>query len=250
MTELFSQDALLIVVRLIVSHLIADFILQPDHWIQNRSEKKIKSLYLYLHGLVVGVVTYFFLGDWDHFGLPAFVMGTHIVIDAWKSYRKDTTTYFLIDQALHTIMIFIAWLLYIGSGSAIGDVFLRIYNDFRTWNLVMAYIFIIWPTGYFVSKATAHWRKEIDEIDSGDLAGLSYAGKWIGRIERVLILTFVIFNHYEAIGFLIAAKSIFRVNGIKEKHDRKEVEYILIGTLLSFAIAIVTGLIIRVILDL
>jgi hypothetical protein len=43
--------------------------------------------------------------------------------------------------------------------------------------------------------------------------------------------------------FLLAAKSIFRFGDLKKVKDRKLTEYVLIGTLLSFGIAILVGLI-------
>jgi len=47
-------------------------------------------------------------------------------------------------------------------------------------------------------------------------------------------------DQYTAIGFLIAAKSIFRYS------DRRDAgEYILIGTLLSFTAAIAVGLVVH-----
>jgi len=61
--------------------------------------------------------------------------------------------------------------------------------------------------------------------------------------ERILVFTFVINNHFEGIGFLIAAKSILRFNDIKGSEARKEAEYVLIGTLMSFAASIITGII-------
>jgi len=51
-------------------------------------------------------------------------------------------------------------------------------------------------------------------------------------------------GHWEAIGFLIAAKSVFRFGDLKESKERKLTEYILIGTLLSFGIAMITGIIV------
>ncbi len=62
-------------------------------------------------------------------------------------------------------------------------------------------------------------------------------------IERVLILTFIILNQFEAIGFLIAAKSVFRFGEIKDSNQQKTAEYILIGTLLSFSLAILVGIV-------
>lgn len=245
MPDIFIEENLLILIRVIVAHLVADFLLQPDHWIVDRNLKKARSYYLYLHGLVVGILTYILLADWQNPLLPIFIMITHTFIDMWKSYRKDNATYFILDQLFHFIIIFFGWFFYINALNEIPEIFVKLFHDFRVWTIFMSYCIIIWPTGYFIAKATKHWRAEIDDVDKSEIAGLNYAGTWIGRIERVLILTFVIFNQYEAIGFLIAAKSIFRVNGLKEKNDRKEVEYILIGTLMSFTIAIVVGLLIR-----
>jgi hypothetical protein len=60
-------------------------------------------------------------------------------------------------------------------------------------------------------------------------------------LERLFVFTFVITGNWEAIGFLLAAKSVFRFGDLKESKDRKLTEYILIGTLLSFGIAILIG---------
>jgi hypothetical protein len=64
-------------------------------------------------------------------------------------------------------------------------------------------------------------------------------------LERLLIYCFILTGHFEAIGFLLAAKSIFRFGDLKEAQDRKLTEYVLIGTLLSFGIAIATGLLVQ-----
>jgi hypothetical protein len=68
---------------------------------------------------------------------------------------------------------------------------------------------------------------------------------WIGRFERVLTVTFVLLDRYEAIGFLITAKSILRFGETRAPGARKEAEYILIGTMLSFTAAIFVGLGVR-----
>ncbi|MPL93513.1 hypothetical protein SDC9_39645 [bioreactor metagenome] len=73
---------------------------------------------------------------------------------------------------------------------------------------------------------------------------LQNAGKYIGILERLLVFLFIVTNHWEAIGFLLVAKSVFRFGDLKESKDRKLTEYILIGTHISFGIAIVAGLIV------
>jgi ABC-type proline/glycine betaine transport system permease subunit len=68
-------------------------------------------------------------------------------------------------------------------------------------------------------------------------------------IERFLILSFILINQWAAIGFLLAAKSIFRFGDLKEGKYQKKTEYILIGTLMSFSIALVHGLILRYLMN-
>jgi hypothetical protein len=53
-------------------------------------------------------------------------------------------------------------------------------------------------------------------------------------------------GYFDAIGFLLAAKSIFRFGDLKEAKDRKLTEYVLIGTLLSFGIALLIGLLVKI----
>ena len=69
-------------------------------------------------------------------------------------------------------------------------------------------------------------------------------------IPRLFVLVFVLNDHWEAVGFLLAAKSVFRFGNLKESHDRKLTEYVLIGTLLSFGIALVVALLIARLLPL
>ena len=68
-----------------------------------------------------------------------------------------------------------------------------------------------------------------------------HAGQLIGILERWLILVFILIGHYEVIGFLIAAKSIIRFG--EKDHDKTE--YFLAGTLLSIAIAVGCGLMVK-----
>lgn len=74
---------------------------------------------------------------------------------------------------------------------------------------------------------------------------LENAGNYIGILERLFVFCFILTAHFEAIGFLFAAKSFFRFGDLKEAKDRKLTEYVLIGTLLSFGIALLTGFIVQ-----
>ncbi len=80
--------------------------------------------------------------------------------------------------------------------------------------------------------------------ESSDTQSLPNAGQWIGYIERILILTFVLVGSFEGVGFLMAAKSVFRFGELSKAKEIRTTEYVLIGTLASFTIAILTGIIV------
>ncbi len=64
------------------------------------------------------------------------------------------------------------------------------------------------------------------------------AGALIGNLERGLTILFVLIGQYDAIGFIIAAKSLLRFKDT----DTAKTEYVLAGTFLSFGVAIIIGL--------
>jgi hypothetical protein len=74
------------------------------------------------------------------------------------------------------------------------------------------------------------WKQENEATNA--------AGKYIGIMERNLVFVFIVLNHWEGVGFLLAAKSVFRFGDLTKSHEVRLTEYILIGTLLSFGIAI------------
>ncbi len=228
--------------RLIVSHLIVDFVLQPKGWVLDKQKNKIRSIKLYFHGMLSGVLAYLFVADWGKWWV-IFVVGlTHVVIDVWKTYQKEGIRSFVTDQILHFIVLLFVWQ-FLTETSSIGSYLHHLLNSLDAWAVTAGYIFVIWPAGLLIAYYTKNWKNEINDN------GLYEAGKTIGQLERILILTFVIIGRYEAIGFLIAAKSVFRFNQIQENKERKVGEYILIGTMLSFAISIGVGLMITLLLN-
>ena len=61
-------------------------------------------------------------------------------------------------------------------------------------------------------------------------------------LERIFVFIFIIMGRWEGIGFLLAAKSVFRYGDLSKAEDRKLTEYILMGTLMSFGLAILIGI--------
>lgn len=74
------------------------------------------------------------------------------------------------------------------------------------------------------------------------------AGKWIGYIERVMIFLFFIVGQYAAIAAVMAIKTAFRFNDLKDDNDSHRSEYIMIGTFISFFITMMTAVVVHKIL--
>jgi hypothetical protein len=78
--------------------------------------------------------------------------------------------------------------------------------------------------------------------------GFASGGQIIGRLERALILLFILMDVPAGVGFLLAAKSVFRFGELREHEHRMEAEYILIGTLMSFGGGLVVATVTRMVL--
>jgi len=68
------------------------------------------------------------------------------------------------------------------------------------------------------------------------------AGRFIGTVERIIMLILLSIGQYSAIGLVLTAKSIARYDRISKEKDFAE--YYLLGTLLSTVIVIVCSFII------
>lgn len=227
--------------KLILSHLVTDFILQPSSWVEDRNRKHFASGKLYLHVLVTAVLAYVVIG-WRYWPIALVILVTHFFIDGWKSYRPRRIRYFLIDQLLHLIVIAGCWLVTFQDWAFWSDMRQRFNSDVHSWIVLAAFVFVTAPAGILIGQLTSGWSKKIDDPENS----LAHAGKWIGVLERIIVLTLVLLSQYSAIGLVIAAKSILRFN----EKDRQEVktEYVLIGTLLSIGIAILSGLLVKALL--
>ncbi len=226
--------------KLLIAHLLTDFVLQPGKWIKDRQDRHFASSRLYLHGLITALVALIFIG-WSYWMIALIILVTHTLIDGWKSYRPQKVSYFLIDQLLHLGVIIACWYTLFGNMDVLRKNWLRLDANPHSWVLLAALVFVTTPAGILIAQLTGQWSKKIEDADNS----LANAGKWIGIVERIIVLILVSQNQYSAIALLVTAKGIIRFN----EKDRQEVktEYLVIGTLLSIGIAIITGLLLKII---
>lgn len=227
---------MMLMAQLLLAHLIGDFVLQPASWVEEKERRKARSPKLYFHVLIHFALLMLIVGDLDFWRYALPIAALHLAIDALKLYSQNARSkrrWFFIDQALHLTVLTAAWWIYtepsitdfqgIGPGAAM---------------LALAIVFLTTPVSVVIQVLLSNFSPERSKNTS-----LANAGKYIGMLERLLILLFILVGQWSGVGFLLAAKSIFRFGDLKEAQDRKLTEYIMIGTLLSFGIAILAAVI-------
>ncbi|MDR5590169.1 DUF3307 domain-containing protein [Christiangramia sp. SM2212] len=238
------ENSILILLQLLLAHIITDFVIQPTGWVKHKRRNKGKSAYLYIHAAIAGLLTLIILAKLEWWYIAVFIAVTHFFIDLWKlQFKNDDLKMFVSDQLLHLLMILIAWLFLISGFDRIIPFLKNVIHSEVVLAYLIGFLIIMFPTGFLIGKATKRWQNEVE--DDLKKNSLDAAGRYIGIFERVLVLTFILTGNFSAIGFLIAAKSILRFSDKSETGARKQTEYVLIGTLMSFTITILVGFLIR-----
>lgn len=230
---------MLILIKLILAHLIGDFLLQPSSWVKEKEHRKATSPKLYIHVLIHGLLVLILLWDFNLWKIALAITIVHLAIDLTKLYAqkpKTKTTWFIADQVMHVISILIIWTIF----TEVSLDLKLVFQEPALVGLITLVFFLTQPTSIILSTVLKKWS---DSIPSPPDQSLQDAGKYIGILERLFVFSFIATGHWEAVGFLLAAKSVFRFGDLRKSKERKLTEYILIGTLLSFGTAMICGLI-------
>ncbi|MPS64445.1 MAG: DUF3307 domain-containing protein [Chryseobacterium sp.] len=231
----------MIFIQLILAHLLGDFILQPNSWVAEKENKKLNSKYLYLHVLIHTALSFIFLWNVELWWVAVLVGISHFIIDASKlSFQtiKNKKSWFFVDQALHIAVI-------AGVSFYYNEFNFEFLKDQDFLKILMAALFLTTPASIFIKILLSSWTPVPETAGNIQTESLSSAGKYIGILERLLVFTFIMVNHWEGVGFMVAAKSVFRFSDLAQAKQRKLTEYVLIGTLLSFGMAVLTGILIK-----
>jgi len=228
---------IIFIIQLLIAHIIGDFVLQPSKWVVDKNLKKHKSKFLYIHGLVHLIALIILLKfNFSYWPYILFIVISHLIIDLIKLNLIDkinNSILFVFDQIVHLIIISI--MVYIKHPYKINIE--KIYSK-ESLILILALLSVTFVSSIIIKMIMSKWNLEEDNSDDS----LQSAGMYIGILERLFVFSFIILNQWSAIGLLIAAKSVFRFGDLSRAKDRKLTEYILIGTLVSFGLSILIGL--------
>ena len=220
---------------ILIAHIVGDFFLQTDKLCEAKNTKKFRSLYLYIHPLIVGLLAWGIIWSLDFWPYALILAVTHLIIDAIKIQFKSGLAPFLIDQLFHLVII--VWVVcnYNVNGQLPLELFFS--SGYTVYLLfAVACLICLKPTNILIKLVLDDYKIGINN----ECSEIKNAGALIGNLERILSLIFIVLGQYEVIGFIIAAKSLLRF----KETDIAKTEYVLAGTFLSFGVAIVCGILI------
>lgn len=228
----------LLLISLLLAHVLGDFMLQPKAWIRDKQLHKFRSLSLYKHISVhAALLVLAFRFDPTYLFSAILILLSHALIDIGKSYFEGKASplfLFLFDQTAHVLAILLALSIHF----PLSEWAFPPMEPGRVVGFLLALLIVSQVSAVLMSKVMNSWQ--LEEDDKRD--SLDRAGWYIGILERCFVFVFILLDQWSAIGLLIAAKSVFRFGDLTKAKDRKLTEYMLIGTLLSFGLAMLTGL--------
>ena len=240
----------------ITAHILADFFFQLENWCSSKQKKGFRSLKMYYHIGIVFLVSALMAFSLSFIPYALIIALSHLLIDLLKSYIERTFSkkknsslsqgqiygnpyIFILDQLLHLIIIYVSVCLF-ANCNALPSYLENINIDYVL--IILCFLLCLKPANVLIrillSSLNLFEIESKTDIPESGKEDLKRAGRWIGSIERTLAFILVLLGQFTAIGFIIAAKSILRYND----KSLGKTEYVLIGTLMSFGIAIVLGL--------
>lgn len=229
------------VVALLV-HFIADFIFQSDKTIKLKETNMIRGNLRHVIGIYTCYLVAFIwlsitqdIDVWNLVILATIITSTHFMIDLIKSIvlnfrhnrEKHDLIIFILDQIIHVISIVLLvsmWNFNIPS-RAIGE-----------YSIILIYVFVIFFGDYLIRKVLKASKMKSYANKETDIKGI---GSQIGKIERFILLTLLIFGYPQLVIAVMGIKSIARFPELSNKSGEESNDYFILGNLLSLLIVII-----------
>ena len=243
-------------------HLVCDFIFQSKKVVNIRVSSNIKksikgnfihSLTHFIFSVVVATIFYkigyIFLDKSFLYTMCFLISITHFIIDIGKSiilnryvHYKNSIQIFLIDQVLHFMSVLFLCLYFIDTDSTKNNTLLLLDKIFIALIMFTIGTFV---AGIFLKIFIEHFFPKSSCVDDFNIfkesSGAKDGGHIIGILERIFIMISIALGRPEMTGFVLTAKSIAR---FKKLDDANFAEIFIIGTFISFIIAIICGVVI------
>ena len=228
---------------LLCGHGLADFVVQTERLVRR---KRTSALAMLLHALQVAAVHALvllpFFPSWHAAALVGGIAVTHGLVDGAKTLFekrfRHPLGWFLADQLVHVAILVVAWRVADAAGFPGAGLWFPMPQGLDEVALVVA-IYAFNANG---GSAVVVGLLEMVRAEAERPVPEPHAGRLIGILERMIVLTLVWLDQWSAVGLVLAAKSLAR---FKELEDRGFGEVYLVGTLASVIVAGASGLLLR-----
>lgn len=238
-----------ILIYWLVIHFLLEFTIFPARDEKLYSNKKLLWIQMAIYCVAMLPCMLFVIGGWWKallaWGLLLIVRSILVCLRYYFESKnlKPKAAYWLagIHQTLMVgMLLFVCY------------VFLVIWGPFYYWKwlenwcvlvLLILLIVLVWDVAScFIRRlfSLVPMPSEVTAQDRYAIFASARSGELIGKLERFIVVLFIMSNQFGAIGFVLTAKSVAR---FKMLEDREFAERYLIGTLASFTYAIVIGLV-------
>ena len=244
-------------VLLLLAHVLGDYYIQTEKMAKTK-EKSMK--WVLLHSLsywVVMLLVTLPTMSWIVVIGVTIAATLHCFIDLVKfiyiSYKNKSNmmtlimerNIFFIDQLLHSVILigiaywFVCGKVQMNTADIVKNFFYVVnISEIQMLIWLLAVLIVHKPANIAISKLLMIYKPESREVGENNE---SKAGRFIGTVERIIMLILLYIGQYSAIGLVLTAKSIARYDRISKERDFAE--YYLLGTLISTVIAIVVSFI-------
>ena len=242
---------------LLIGHFLADFFFQPVYLVE---KKKHSIKFLLLHSAIylitISILSFLFIEFHSAILIVLILSFIHFIIDFIRikcDAKFDNHIFqfvsFITDQVIHIFTVIIVSYLF-NLNEHVNYIYAKL-QSYQVFEKTVLYIFLIVvllePTAVLIKKLFAFILKgKTDNIEDSENSENSKnsinAGKLIGELERIITSMLILCDQYNALGFVLTAKSIAR---FKKMEDQDFAEKYLVGTLTSLTISLLITIFIK-----
>ena len=169
-----------LILKLILAHVLGDFLFQPYKWVKDKEKNKVKSPFLYWHIFVHFIILLVLLQfDFKYWIGLLIIIVSHYLIDLAKVNligKINRTILFIIDQVLHFSIITGVIYIYTPFTIEVTDIFSK-----RILLIILALILVTTVSSTIIKIIISRWNLKNLIPDSS----LKNAGLIIGMLERL-----------------------------------------------------------------
>ncbi|MRJ10957.1 DUF3307 domain-containing protein [Ornithobacterium rhinotracheale] len=218
---------------LFLLYLFTEFFIPPIFWSKNPLKQINATPKFLLHLGIVLILSipifYYFKNYWT---TTLWVVGAFLLIDLVLFLMKQKSYFYRFLYSQITKMAIFTFLLFPLFYKSVAD-----EQIYRVAIVLLAYLLSTSPASILISSFL-----DQKKLNSSDSSPSNSWGKYIGVLERLLILTFIFLNEFPPIGFLIIAKFLYVIFANSHR-DKNQISREITGSLFSILIAILVGII-------